>query len=86
VLRIVLGEAMTVAILSWLVAIVVAAPLVLAIGQLAAGMFGSALPFTLPPSALALWLGIILVIATVASIWPASRAARLVVREALAYN
>lgn len=86
VLRIVLGEAMTIAVLSWLVAIVVAAPLVLAIGQLASGMFGSALPFALPLTALALWLSIILVIAAVASIWPAFRAARLVVREALAYT
>lgn len=86
VLQIVLGEAVTIAVLSWLVAIVVAAPLILAIGQLASGMFGSALPFTLPPSALALWLAIILVIAAVASIWPAFRAARLVVREALAYT
>lgn len=86
VLRIVLGEAVTVAVLSWLVAIVVAAPLIWAIGQLAAGMFGSALPFLLSMPALALWLGIILVIAAVASAWPASRAARLVVREALAYT
>lgn len=86
VLRIVLGEAVTVAVLSWLVAIVVAAPLIWAIGQLAAGMFGSALPFLLSMPALALWLGIILVIAAVASVWPASRAARLVVREALAYT
>lgn len=86
VLWIVLGEAVTIAVLSWLVAIVVAAPLILAIGQLSAGMFGSALPFALPLPALALWLGIILVIAAVASIWPASRASRLVVREALAYT
>jgi putative ABC transport system permease protein len=86
VLRIVLGEAVTVALLSWLVAIIVAAPLVMAVGQLATGMFGSALPFLLPIPALALWLGIILAIAAVASIWPASRAARLVVREALAYT
>jgi putative ABC transport system permease protein len=86
VLRTILGEAVTVAVLSWLVALLVAAPLILAIGRLAAGMFGSALPFLLPLPALALWLGIILVIAAVASIWPASRAARLVVREALAYT
>ena len=35
----------------------------MAIGQLAAGMFGSALPFSLPLPALGLWLAIILVIA-----------------------
>jgi putative ABC transport system permease protein len=86
VLRIVLGEALSVAVLSWLVAIVVAAPLVLGIGQLAAGMFGSALPFMLSIPALAVWLAIIVVIATAASLWPASRAARLAVREALTYT
>lgn len=86
VLRIVLGEAVTIAVLSWLAAIVVAAPLIWAMGQLAASMFGSALPFLVSMPALALWLGIILVIAAVASVWPASRAARLVVREALAYT
>ena len=86
VLQVVLGEAVTIAVLSWLVAIVLAMPLVTAIGQLAAGMFGSPLPFGLPLPALGVWLGIILVIAAVASVWPASRAARLVVREALAYT
>jgi hypothetical protein len=36
-------QAFTIPVLNWLAAIVVAAPLILAIGQLAAGMFGSAL-------------------------------------------
>jgi putative ABC transport system permease protein len=86
VLRIVVGEALTIATLSWVVGIVLALPLIWAIGLLAAGMFGSPLPFVLAPPALGLWLAIVLTIATIASALPASRASRLVVREALAYT
>jgi len=71
---------------SWLLALFLSLPLTRAVGLQAGGMFGAPLPFTVSIFAAAAWLGLVLVIAAAASAAPASRAARLVVREALAYE
>jgi ABC-type antimicrobial peptide transport system permease subunit len=47
---------------------------------------GTSLPFTFSIVAGAIWLGLVLAIAVAASAGPAARAARLVVRDALAYE
>jgi putative ABC transport system permease protein len=84
--RIVLGEAVAVAAMSWPIALAIAAPLVLAIGSMARGMFGTPLPFTLSTVAALAWLATIVVIALVAAAGPAVRASKLIVRQALAYT
>ena len=86
ILRIVIAEAIVVAVLSWLAALLVALPLTGAIGQLASVMFGSPLPFILSGLAVSLWLALVVTLALVASAAPAWRASQLVVREALAYT
>jgi putative ABC transport system permease protein len=86
ILTIVSAESVFIAAVSWVFALILALPLIRGIGLLGARMFGAPLPFTVSASGAAGWLGLVLVIALVASAAPALRAARLVVREALAYE
>ena len=84
--KVVIGEALSIAAMSWLLVLLLSLPLTRAIGLLAGGMFGAPLLFTISIIAAAVWLALVLAIAVAASVAPASRAARLVMREALAYE
>jgi putative ABC transport system permease protein len=86
ILKIIVGEGVLTAAMSWLVALLLSLPLTRALDMLAAHMFGAPLPFTISVMAAAMWLGLVLVIAATASAAPALRASRLVVRQALAYE
>ena len=86
ILKIIVGEGVMIAASSWLLAILLSLPLTRAVGLMATGMFGAPLPFAVSVFAAMAWLGLGLVIAAAASAVPALRAARLVVREALAYE
>lgn len=85
--QIVLGEGLTIATLAWLIGTILSVPM--SLGMCYA--FGKALlnvplawNYSLP--AVAMWLGIVLLIASLASLLPARAAARLTVREVLAYE
>ncbi|MFO1539061.1 MAG: FtsX-like permease family protein [Chloroflexota bacterium] len=87
VIVVVLAEGLTIGLLAWAVGALLAIPL--AIGLSAA--IGEALlqrPIPAAPSVpgFALWLGVVLALATLGSILPAWRAARMPVREVLAYE
>ena len=86
IIGIVVGEGAFVAGLSWLVALVLALPLIAGIGSFGAVMFGTPLPFMVSTAGALLWLGLILAVGLASSVLPAWRAGRLVVREALAYT
>jgi putative ABC transport system permease protein len=86
IIGMVVGEGAVVAGLSWLIALVLALPLIAGIGSFGAVMFGTPLPFRVSTDGAALWLALILTIGVAASALPAWRAGRLVVREALAYT
>jgi ABC-type lipoprotein release transport system permease subunit len=75
-----------IAVASWFLAMLVSLPLSHALGSFGRMMFGVPLPFTVSTFGAAFWLGLVIIIAFVASGAPASRAARLVVREALTYE
>ena len=85
-LKIVAAEALFIAAAGWVLAFGVSLPLTRLIGLVGRGEMGTPLPFTVSLEAVSLWLGLVLVIAAMASAVPAVRAARLVVREALAYE
>lgn len=86
VLNLVLGETVFVGLLAWAVAAVLALPLSLAVGQLIGDLaFRTPLPLTVSPLALALWGLAAVAGSALAGTAPARRAARLTVREALAY-
>ncbi|MCU1347584.1 MAG: FtsX-like permease family protein, partial [Acidobacteria bacterium] len=73
--------------LSWGVALAAAVPLTLVLNAVSGRMFiRSGLDFVMSPGAAALWLALVLIVGALASFYPAWRASRLTVREALAYE
>lgn len=87
VLRIVISEGTTIGLLSWLIALLLALPVTMLMGNAAGQIFiGTDLDYVFPPNAMLGWLGLILLISAIASFYPAWSAARLTVREVLAYE
>lgn len=87
ILRIVLAEGLIIGLLSWTIGGIIALPA----SQLLTSIVGEALLQAAPSyifstSGAILWLGIVLVLAYMASFLPARRASRLTVREVLSYE
>ncbi len=87
VLQIVIVEGVIIGLISWLFGAALAFP----VGALLANtvglvLFQTALPYVFSGGGLATWLGIVVVLAVLASFLPAWRASRLTVREVLAYQ
>ncbi len=79
-------EGLFIGLLSWLAAGLLTLPVTYALETACGRIFLKApLDFYVSPRALALWLGLVLVIASFSSFHPALRAARLRVRDALAH-
>ena len=79
-------EALVIGLLGWVVALGLAAPLSWSLESTTGRIFFKApLDFTMAASPALLWLGVVLVLASAGSLYPAWRAARLTVREALAH-
>jgi putative ABC transport system permease protein len=79
-------EAVVIGVLSWGLAVLVSAPLSYLLGATCGNIFFRApLDFYMSPGAAAMWLGWVVVLASLSGAVPALRAARLTVREALAY-
>ena len=80
-------EGIAMAILSWCVAVIAAIPITFALDAASGKMFvRSPLDFFMSPAAVAGWLLLAVVLAALSSFHPARRAARLAIREALAYE
>ncbi len=87
VLRVVVGEGVLMALLSWLLAVTLSVPLSLKIGNFAGRVFVHAnLDNTFSVAAALGWLGLSVMIAIVASAVPARRPVRSPVAEALHYE
>jgi putative ABC transport system permease protein len=87
VLRIVLMEGVYTGMLSWLIATLLAVPVSKIISDsIGLSIMNWPLAYTFPPAAALIWLAIVLVLAIVASYLPAANAARLSVRDVLAYE
>ncbi len=86
VLRNVVSEGVFVGLLSWLIAIPLSLPLSAQVGDLVGTLsFRVPLPLFLSPVAVGVWLVAVLAGSSAASAFPAQRAARLTIRETLAY-
>ena len=80
-------ESVLIALLSWLVALILSAPVTWALEATCGQIFlKTPLGFYLSPGAALTWLGLVLVLAFLSSFYPARRAARLTVREALSFT
>jgi len=87
VLLIVVTEGIAISILSWLIAIVIAHPLGMIIGDFAGHVFiRTRLEHVFSPLAMAAWFVLSIFIGIIASAYPAWREARLPVQQVLAYE
>lgn len=85
--QIVLSEGLMIGVIAWLVGMIISIPM--SIGMCYAfgiALLNTPLIWIYSVSGVILWLGIVLLIASVASILPARSASRLTVREVLAYE
>jgi|ADGO01.1.fsa_nt_gi ABC-type transport system, involved in lipoprotein release, permease component len=85
--QIVLSEGLATATLAWLIGTLLSLPMSYAMCYVfGKGLLNSPLIWSYALPAVAMWLGISLLIGAVASLWPARAAVRLTVREVLAYE
>jgi putative ABC transport system permease protein len=85
--QIVVVEGVLIGLISWMVASMLALPL----GRLLSNMVGFSimeipLAYTYSSSGLAIWLATVILLSTLASLWPARSACHVSVREVLAYE
>lgn len=79
-------EGVAIGALSWVAAVVLAVPVSYLLETVCGSIFFKApLAFYLSPGAAGIWLALVLVLASISSFYPARRAARLTVREALSH-
>ena len=82
--RLVLGEALFIALSSWVAAVALSVPLTLLVGKVVGMLaFRLRLPLVVDVPAAVSWSALLVVIATLAAFLPARRASNLTVREAL---
>lgn len=87
ILQSVVMEGVLIGVLSWLIGSIISIPVTAFIAKNAGQfIFPRVMDIVIPLRALVLWLVIVLVVAAAASFYPAWRAARLTVREVLAYE
>jgi putative ABC transport system permease protein len=81
------AEGVLIGVLSWMLAVPLSYPGARAFSHMV-GVTLMELPldFSYPVGSMALWLVIVVVLSALASLWPALRATRVSVREALAYE
>jgi putative ABC transport system permease protein len=87
VMQLVVVEGLVIGLLGWLVAAPLALPVSRMLSDKVGEFFiGTPLTYSFPASVVFIWLGIVVVLAVVASSLPAWKAARLTVRDALVYE
>lgn len=87
VLMIFLTEGLLIGFLAWLAGVIVSLPISKVLADLLGNQFVKRpLTFTPAGDGIVIWLGVVAVLAIVASLLPAWRATRMVVREVLAYE
>ena len=87
ILGIFVVEGVLIGVLSWLFAVPLSYPIArLFSEQVGVTMLEFPLDFSYPLSGLGLWLGIVVAVSALASLWPALQATKVSVREALTYE
>ncbi len=83
----VMVEGIIIGMISWFLAAIVSFPITILLSRIISlAIFNSPSMFLLNPLGFLIWLGLVLILAAVASVLPARNAARLTIREVLAYE
>ncbi len=86
-MKLVIVEGMIIGLLSWIFAVLLAFPMSkLLVDSVAIALFGNPSTVSITSTGFIIWLGVVLVLSLFASILPARSAARLTIREVLAYE
>lgn len=87
IMNLVIVESMIISLISWALSCVASLPISLAMSNIiSAAIFSKPIPFTFTPLGLGIWLALMLLLSLAASVLPARSAARLTIREVLAYE
>jgi putative ABC transport system permease protein len=87
IMKTVMVEGIIIGVISWFLAAIVSFPITFMLSRIISlAIFNSPSKFLLNPLGFLIWLGLVLILAAVASVLPARNAARLTIREVLAYE
>jgi putative ABC transport system permease protein len=87
IMNLVIGEGMIIGILSWLLGTLFAFPISKILSEtLSQALFSAPSRTAYSPVGFGLWLGVVIILSVVASVMPARSAAKLTIREVLAYE
>jgi putative ABC transport system permease protein len=87
IIKSVVIEGTMIGMISWIAAVGLSFPIsFVLLRTISTAMMGTAMPMQITPLGFAIWLGVVIFLSVVASIWPARNAARLTIREVLAYE
>jgi putative ABC transport system permease protein len=87
IIKSVVIEGMMIGLISWFWALLLSFPIsFVLLRTISTAMMGTAMPLQITALGFAIWLGVVIFLSVVASMWPARGAARLTIREVLAYE
>jgi putative ABC transport system permease protein len=87
IMKTVMIEGMIIGVISWVLAVIASFPITILLNRIISlAIFNSPSQFMLNPLGFFIWLGVVLLLSAVASVLPARNAARLTIREVLAYE
>ena len=87
IIKSVVVEGVMIGLISFVVAAVISFPIsFILLRTISTAMMGTVMPLQITMLGFAIWLGVVIFLSIVASIWPARGASRLTIREVLAYE
>ncbi len=87
IIKSVVVEGVLIGLISWIVAVILSFPIsYMLLSTISAAMLGADMPLEITALGFVIWLGVVIFLSVVASMWPARNAARLTIREVLAYE
>jgi putative ABC transport system permease protein len=86
-MKTVMIEGMIIGLISWILGVIFSFPITVLLSRIISlAIFNSPSQFVLNPLGFFIWLGLVSVLSALASVLPAHNAARLTIREVLAYE
>ena len=87
IMRMVIVEGIVIGLISWVMGLVVSIPITYGLSLIVSlAVFETPIAVVFTPVGYLIWLGLVIVLSVLASVLPARNAARLTIREVLAYE